>query len=60
MLKSLPLARGEHLLDTRISGLRVLLRTHNNFADRALPGVSFKFLTYQLVGSVLDYRGVDG
>ena len=30
MLKSLPLARGEHLLDTRISGLRVLLRTHNN------------------------------
>ena len=47
---------GEHLLDVAPNGRKVLLRTHNNSRqiDRKV-GVSFKFLTYQLVSSVLDY-----
>ena len=28
--------------------------------DRFTSDDSFKFLTYQLVGSVLDYWGIDG
>ena len=28
--------------------------------DRFTSDISFKFLTYQLVSSVLDYWGIDG
>ena len=33
---------------------------HNNWSKRSLSAKSFKFLPYQLDGSVLDYHGING
>ena len=55
-------SEGRYLLDNKPIFLVFIVTTHSNWSNRVgfAGDKSFKFLTHQLDGSVLDYHGFYG